>query len=71
MKSKNISNAKICHITNLVLILFKVLFDIKFFLFFRKQNYEVLIADDGISGEKSVSVRGNLRPINDPITMSI
>ena len=29
------------------------------------------IADDGISGEKSVSLRGNLRPINDPIMMSI
>ena len=27
------------------------------------------IADDGISGEKSVSLSGNLRPIDDPMMM--
>ena len=51
------------------IVFFIVLFDIKFLLFFRKHNYETLIADDGISGEKSVSLSGNLRPINDPMMM--
>ena len=46
-----------------------VLFDIKFLLFFRKHNYETLIADDGIAGEKYVSLTGNLRPIDDPMMM--
>ena len=53
------------------IVLFIVLFNIKFLFFFRKHNYETLIADDSISGEKSVSFSGNLRPINDPIMMSI
>ena len=52
-----------------LIVFFMVLFDIKFLLFFRKHNYETLIADDGISGEKSVSLSGNLRPINDPMMM--
>ena len=54
-----------------LIVLFIVLFNIKFLFFFRKHNYETLIADDVISGEKSVSFSGNLRPINDPIMMSI
>ena len=54
-----------------MIVVFMVLFNIKFLFFFRKHNYETLIADDSISGEKSVSFSGNLRPINDPLMMSI
>ena len=54
-----------------LIVVFIVSFDVKFLFFFRKHNYETLIADDSISGEKSVSFSGNLRPINDPIMMSI
>ena len=54
-----------------LIVLFIVLFSIKFLFFFRKHNYETLIADDSISGEKSVSFSGNLRPIDDPIMISI
>ena len=54
-----------------LIVLFIVLLNIKFLFFFRKHNYETLIADDSISGEKSVSFSGNLRPINDPIMISI
>ena len=52
-----------------LIVFFIVSFDIKFLLFFRKHNYETLIADDGISGEKSVSLSGNLRPIDDPMML--
>ena len=54
-----------------LIVLFIVLLNIKVLFFFRIHNYETLIADEGISGEKSVSFSGNLRPINDPIMISI